>query len=109
MHPVRPITLRDALIARTVLAMRSGAGRTLAGWRKRAGLSQGELAALVGCTQPFVSALENGERTPGLELAAAIERLSFGVIRASDWVPPGGPPGIALGAFGLGLHETSGR
>jgi transcriptional regulator with XRE-family HTH domain len=37
--------------------------------RKELGLSQWKLAELVGITQPYLSQIENGLRTPSLELA----------------------------------------
>jgi transcriptional regulator with XRE-family HTH domain len=43
--------------------------------RKRAGLTQRELASAAGLTQASISQIENGERpNPGIETIAAIER-----------------------------------
>jgi transcriptional regulator with XRE-family HTH domain len=41
-------------------------GATLRSARKRAGLSQGELAALVRTSQPTISAYENGSKQPSV-------------------------------------------
>ena len=40
--------------------------------RRRAGLSQAELARLAGVTQPVISAYENGRREPGLTMLAKL-------------------------------------
>jgi len=49
-------------------------GRRLRAARKRAGLRQGELAALAGVGNRFLSELENGK--PGVELGRALRVVS---------------------------------
>lgn len=50
-------------------------------WRKRAGLTQGELAFLVGCTQQTISLLETGAMT------TLSEDLALGIAKrlGHDW------------------------
>lgn len=48
------------------------------------GMTQSELAAELGINQATASRIENGQQTPKLEIAVAIER-AFG-IRPSAWV-----------------------
>lgn len=50
-----------------------GLGRRIRAARKRAGLRQGELAALAGVGNRFLSELENGK--PGVELGRALRVL----------------------------------
>lgn len=49
-------------------------GRRIRAARKRAGLRQGELAALAGVGNRFLSELENGK--PGVELGRVLRVLS---------------------------------
>lgn len=44
--------------------------------RKRAGLSQAELARRAGMAQPVISAYENGRREPGLSMLAKLVRAT---------------------------------
>lgn len=54
-------------------------------WRKRAHLRQEDLAAKVGCSQPHLSCLERGERSPSLILLLRLaEALGCSVM---DLVP----------------------
>lgn len=55
--------------------MRSGKEQ-LADWMQRRGFNQSEAARYFGCHRSLVSLLLNGDRTPGLESALAIERLT---------------------------------
>jgi transcriptional regulator with XRE-family HTH domain len=52
--------------------------------RLRRGLSCEALAEILGCSAASVSAIELGNRTPGLSLAFAIER--FAGINSEEWV-----------------------
>ena len=45
-----------------------------------------DAAEQLGCTRGALTNLLNGERTPGLALAARIERWTKGQVRAIDWV-----------------------
>lgn len=45
---------------------------TIRSARLKAGLSQKELAALVGCTQVHISSIENGQKSPSAALAKKI-------------------------------------
>jgi hypothetical protein len=63
--------------------------------RKRAGLTQAELARRAGTSQPVISAYEHGRRDPGIEtlrrlVRAAGAELELGVAarRAEDLPPP---------------------
>jgi transcriptional regulator with XRE-family HTH domain len=47
-------------------------GKNIRRLRKEQGLDQGELANLVGITQPYLSQLENGERDPSMSLLRKI-------------------------------------
>ena len=50
------------------------------GWPRR------ELAELLGFSRAYLSQLENGHKSPSLKLAAQIERLSQGKVKAArDW------------------------
>jgi DNA-binding XRE family transcriptional regulator len=53
-------------------AARDGYAVDLAGLRRMAGLSQSELAAIVGTHQPNISAYESGEREPSLKIIRAL-------------------------------------
>ena len=50
---------------------------TLKEARKKAGLTQGELAKRLGCAQSFISRVETGVEKPGRRILAAI-RKEFG-------------------------------
>lgn len=58
-------------------------------------LTQDAFAAKAGVPGPQVSLWLNGERTPGLASAFAIEEATGGEVKASDWIAsrrrPGGP------------------
>ncbi len=61
--------------------------------RIRQGLSQAELAARAGTSQPVISAYENGHRSPSTRtlrrlVAAAGERLEIRLARRAPAVPP---------------------
>lgn len=73
------------------------ASHRLAEFMSWAGLTQGQLAAKIHVHQTFVGRLLSGKRTPGLDAAIAIERVTsqpredgelwaLGPIRAAEWV-----------------------
>ncbi|OSI20418.1 helix-turn-helix transcriptional regulator [Neisseria dumasiana] len=43
--------------------------------RKKSGLSQCELATLIGCTQTHISSLENGKKQASTQLAKKISEV----------------------------------
>jgi transcriptional regulator with XRE-family HTH domain len=51
-------------------------GRLVERLRREAGLTQAELAARIGTTQPAVSKIESGRTLPGLELLDRIARAA---------------------------------
>lgn len=66
----------------------------LAKWRKDREMSQQDVADAIGCTQPYVSAIERsislGGYMPGRTLAIAIYRLTKGAVTPNDFydLPP---------------------
>lgn len=64
----------------------SVAPQTLFEWRRAKGISQAQAGQMFGCSQPFVSNLEDGRWKPGLELALSIERETEGKVKAGTWV-----------------------
>jgi transcriptional regulator with XRE-family HTH domain len=48
----------------------------LAFWRRTNDRSLQSLASEVGCTQSFLSEVENGNRTPSLKMAARLNRAT---------------------------------
>jgi transcriptional regulator with XRE-family HTH domain len=66
--------------------MQQAAGERLTKWREDKKLTQSELAAKWGVSQPFLSQIENGSRSPNLKLAAVIERDTDGDLTATSWV-----------------------
>jgi transcriptional regulator with XRE-family HTH domain len=66
---------------------RKPASDRLRAWRAERGLSQPDVAELIGCSVPWVSQLERGLKLPGsIRLALAIERVTG--IDADDWPTP---------------------
>lgn len=59
-----------------VVSMPESAGTLVREARRRAGLSQGELARRAGVSQPVVSAYENGRREPGLSMLTKLVEAS---------------------------------
>lgn len=59
----------------------------LAEWRKAEGLSQEELAEMLGVTQPTISAVERWpvNSIPGRELMIAIYRVTNGIVTPNDF------------------------
>jgi transcriptional regulator with XRE-family HTH domain len=65
----------------------------LAGARKRAGLTQVELARRAGTTQPVISAYEHGRRDPTIEtlrrlVRAAGAELALAAVAPTSDIPP---------------------
>lgn len=56
-------------------------------WRKRKRLTQGELAAALGCSQPYISQIERATHPliPGRELMQRIFALTDGEVEANDF------------------------
>ena len=59
-------------------------------WIEYLGISDAEVARKIGCDASYPPKIRVGRRTPGLDLAHAIERLSAdwpdGPIRTEEWV-----------------------
>jgi transcriptional regulator with XRE-family HTH domain len=53
----------------------------------RSGKSRSHWAERLGVSRSYLSDLLNGNRTPSLELAARIERMTGGEVPAVSWVP----------------------
>ena len=78
-----------ALISATRTALRDGSARTA---RERAGITQAEMAAVLGASRPAISMWEAGKRQPGTAYALAYGRaLAALVPRAAlslaEWHP----------------------
>ncbi len=63
----------------------------LRSYLKETGTRQAELAKRVGVSFGHMSALVNGDKTPGLELAVRIEDATEGRVPARSWVPAASP------------------
>lgn len=50
-------------------------------------LKQRDVARQLGISGGYLSELVNGIKTPSLDLAVAIERLTQGAVPAASWVP----------------------
>ena len=59
---------------------------SLAEYLREEGLSQREFASMAGVDPSIVSRLVRRQMTPRLDLAAKIERLTGGAVRAISWV-----------------------
>jgi transcriptional regulator with XRE-family HTH domain len=51
------------------------------------GITTSEFARRIGLSQPSVSRLMNGHRAPSLDTILAIERVTKGKVKASDFAP----------------------
>lgn len=58
---------------------------TLMEWRKRAGKTQAECAALLSVSQATISKLEGGGVRPSIDLALEIERATSGAVPVYVW------------------------
>jgi transcriptional regulator with XRE-family HTH domain len=54
----------------------NGSPKSLREGRHAIGLTQAQVAELVGCSDVYVSLMESGQRKPGRDLAVRIERLT---------------------------------
>ena len=61
-------------------------GAKLRDWRHGAGLSEAKAAELVGCTQRTWHDWEAKGKTPEVDFAEAIERVTGGIVSIRDWV-----------------------
>lgn len=61
---------------------------------ERRNVDRREFAATLGISRGFLSLLESGKRSPGLDLAVRIERMTAGAVPASSWVAETSGPGI---------------
>jgi transcriptional regulator with XRE-family HTH domain len=59
-------------------------GHRLREWRKSIRLSQRAAAKLFECSLGTIQYLENGDRTPGIRIALAIQTVTG--IRVAEWV-----------------------
>ena len=61
----------------------------LAEWRKREGKTQEELAAELGCSQPYVSQIERARNpiVPGTEILERIFLVTDGAVEPNDFYP----------------------
>lgn len=55
-------------------------------WRFEHGLTIKETAAMLDCTQGYLSEIENRKKEPTLTFAAAIVKLTRGAVQYSDLV-----------------------
>ncbi len=77
--------LSDVLAAAQVRAdLRSGRAKEI---RKRAGLSQADIARALGVGQPAVAAWETGRRAPGARYAVKLAELLWKLERLSREAP----------------------
>jgi transcriptional regulator with XRE-family HTH domain len=59
---------------------------TLREWRRKAKMSQIELAAKIGVHQVTVSRWETGVERPAFDTAAALEKMTGGKVKMGSWV-----------------------
>lgn len=73
-------------------------GRNLFMARRRADLSQEQLAALAGLHRTEISLIENGGRIPRVDtlmkLAGALEAPASELLRGIEWKPPPSEEGV---------------
>ncbi|WYK04454.1 helix-turn-helix transcriptional regulator [Cereibacter sphaeroides f. sp. denitrificans] len=50
-------------------------------------ITQRDFAARIGTSASYLSEIVSGRKTPGLELAFTIERVTGGNVPASSWLP----------------------
>lgn len=50
-----------------------------------AGMSQAELARLLGISRGYMSEITSGKKTPSLRVASDLERLTAGAVAAASW------------------------
>lgn len=54
-------------------------------WRVRRKLKQRHVAQAIDVDQSLISNWENGGRTPGLDVAVALERYTDGFVKCEHW------------------------
>jgi transcriptional regulator with XRE-family HTH domain len=54
-------------------------------WREAAGLTQGDVAKMIGRTKGYVSLLENGVRVPSFSILRAYEEISNGSVTTASF------------------------
>lgn len=64
----------------------------LAEYRRKHSISQAIFAALIGVDQGYVSRIERGDCTPGLQLAIDIAHVTKGAVPVTCWSKP--TPGL---------------
>jgi transcriptional regulator with XRE-family HTH domain len=66
---------------------RKGARVRLAVWRKKAGKTQADLAAALGCSQSYISQIERADNplVPGPAIIIEIYRISDGAVMPNDY------------------------
>lgn len=59
----------------------------MASWRKKEGMTQAELADVLGCSQSYVSQMEraNDPIIPGPGIMIALYTLTFGEVQPNDF------------------------
>lgn len=57
-------------------------------WLDECGRSRSKVAEELGSYPSQVSRIASGERRPSIDMAAKIERLTSGAVRATDWANP---------------------
>lgn len=60
-------------------------GKKLAAWRKKKGLTQVAAAKLVGATQTAWSEWEADKKSPRVEHAFELQRVTGGAVKAQEW------------------------
>ena len=73
--------------------------------RRRAGLSQTELAALLNTSQSTIVRWERGERSPSFETVAGAAEVCGLRLQVSLAAPDQGPLGVAMSMAGLTPEE----
>ena len=58
----------------------------LEAYRRDKGLTQSEIADLVGCSQPYISALERRRRSPTMVMAKRIAQRTNDGVPVVSWV-----------------------
>ncbi len=81
---------------------RSSAG--LKAWRQHKRLTQAEAAATFGIDVTQYNAIEKRRRRPGIDLAAKIEEVTKGKVRAIYWATYGAPKGRPIGSRSMCSH-----
>jgi predicted nucleotidyltransferase/DNA-binding XRE family transcriptional regulator len=85
--------------------MSEATGELLREARRRARLSQGELARRAGVSQPVVSAYENGRREPGLSMLTKLVEASGHRLRVDLVADPDRPRGLPDTPMGRRLRR----